>query len=35
MKQGDGVGDYVYTPGSGTSFTLAVNLSDGSTYTAP
>jgi hypothetical protein len=35
MKQGDGVGDYVYTPGSGTSFTLTVNLSDGSTYTAP
>jgi hypothetical protein len=35
MKPGDGVGDYVYTPGAGTSFTLAVHLSDGSTYTAP
>lgn len=35
MQSGDGVGDYVYTPGSGTSFTLAVHLSDGSTYTAP
>ena len=30
MKPGDGVGDYVYTPGAGTSYTLAVNLSDGS-----
>ncbi len=35
MKQGDGVGDYVYTPGSGTAFTLAVNLSDGTTSAAP
>lgn len=35
MKAGDGVGDYVYTPGAGSSFTLAVHLSDGSTYTAP
>jgi hypothetical protein len=35
MKPGDGMGDYVYTPGAGTSFTLAVHLSDGSTYTAP
>jgi len=35
MKPGDAVGDYVYTPGDGTSYTLAVNLSDGSTYTAP
>ena len=35
MKPGDAVGDYVYTPGAGTSFTLAVHLSDGSTYTAP
>lgn len=35
MQPGDGVGDYVYTPSSGTSFTLAVHLSDGSTYTAP
>ena len=35
MQPGDGVGDYVYTPGSGVTFTLAVHLSDGSTYTAP
>jgi len=35
MKPGEGVGDFVYTPGAGTSYTLAVNLSDGSTYTAP
>jgi hypothetical protein len=35
MEPGDGVGDYVYSPGAGTSFTLSVNLSDGSTYTAP
>jgi hypothetical protein len=35
MKPGDAVGDYVYTPGAGTSYTLAVHLSDGSTYTAP
>jgi len=35
MKPGDGVGDYVYTPGAGASYALAVNLSDGSTYTAP
>jgi hypothetical protein len=35
MKPGDGVGDYVYTPGAGTAFTLGVHLSDGSTYTAP
>lgn len=35
MKAGKGVGDYVYTPGSGTAYTLSVNLSDGSTYTAP
>lgn len=35
MKPGSGVGDYVYTPGAGTSFTLAVHLSDGSTSTAP
>jgi hypothetical protein len=35
MKQGDGVGDYVYTPGAELAYTLAVNLSDGSTYTAP
>ena len=35
MKAGDGAGDYVYTPGAGTAYTLSVNLSDGSTYTAP
>lgn len=35
MKPGDGVGDYVYTPGAGTSYTLAVHLSDGSTASAP
>lgn len=35
MKPGDGAGDYVYAPGAGTSFTLAVHLSDGSTYAAP
>jgi hypothetical protein len=35
MQQGDGVGDYVYTPGAGTAYTLAVHLSDGGTYTAP
>ena len=35
MKPGDGVGDFVYTPGGGTAFTLAVHLSDGTTYTAP
>jgi hypothetical protein len=35
MKQGKGVGDYVYTPGAGTTYTLAVNLSDGTQYTAP
>ena len=35
MKVGAAPGDYVYTPGSGSAYTLAVNLSDGSTYTAP
>ena len=35
MKAGDAVGDYVYTPGSGAGFTLAVHLSDGSTAAAP
>jgi hypothetical protein len=35
MAAGDAAGDYVYTPGTGTSYTLAVNLSDGTTYTAP
>jgi hypothetical protein len=35
MKPGAGAGDFVYTPGAGTAYTLAVNLSDGSQYTAP
>jgi len=35
MTPGDGVGDYVYTPGSGSDYTLAVHFSDGSTSTAP
>lgn len=35
MTAGDTPGDYVYTPGAGTAYTLAVHLSDGSTYTAP
>jgi hypothetical protein len=35
MKEGDGAGDYAYAPGTGTAYTLTVNLSDGSTYTAP
>jgi hypothetical protein len=35
MKAGTSPGDYVYTPGSGSAYTLSVNLSDGSTYTAP
>lgn len=35
MAPGDGIGDYIYTPGAGTSFTLAVHLSDGTTATAP
>jgi hypothetical protein len=35
MKPGEGVGDYAYTPGAGTAYALAVNLSDGTQYTAP
>ena len=35
MAPGDAAGDYVYTPGTGTSFTLEVHLSDGTTYAAP
>ncbi|HTX70203.1 MAG TPA: hypothetical protein VMH50_13815 [Thermoleophilia bacterium] len=35
MKPGDAAGDYIYTPGGGTAFTLAVHLSDGTTSTAP
>ena len=35
MKPGPAAGDYVYTPGAGAAYTLAVNLSDGSQHTAP
>jgi hypothetical protein len=35
MTAGDAAGDYVYTPGAGTAYTLAVHLSDGSASTAP
>jgi len=35
MAPGDAIGDYVYTPTSGVTFTLAAHLSDGSLYTAP
>ena len=35
MKAGTAPGDYAYTPGSGSAYTLAVHLSDGSTYAAP
>ena len=35
MKPGKAAGDYVYTPGAGTAYTLSVNLSDGGQYTAP
>jgi hypothetical protein len=35
MKPGTAAGDYVYTPGAGSAYTLAVNLSDGSQYQAP
>jgi hypothetical protein len=35
MKPGASKGDYVYTPGAGMSFTLAVHLSDGSTASSP
>jgi hypothetical protein len=35
MKPGEGAGDYVYTPGAGTAYTLSVNLSDVTQYTAP
>ena len=35
MKPGTAAGDYVYTPGAGTAYSLAVNLSDGSQYTVP
>jgi len=34
MKPGDSPGDYTYTPGAGTSYTLSVKLSDGTTSTA-
>jgi hypothetical protein len=35
MAEGTAPGDYTYTPGSGTSFTLVVHLSDGGTAAAP
>jgi hypothetical protein len=35
MQPGTAAGDYVYTPGAGAAYTLAVNLSDGGTYSAP
>lgn len=35
MTEGTAPGDYTYTPGSGTSFTLVVHLSDGSTAAGP
>jgi hypothetical protein len=31
MAEGTAPGDYTYTPGGGTSYTLVVHLSDGST----
>ncbi len=34
MKSGIGEGDYTYTPGTGSAYTLSVKLSDGSAYTA-
>jgi hypothetical protein len=35
MVAGDAPGDYVYTPGAGTAYTLGVHLSDGTTSPAP
>jgi len=35
MAEGTAPGDYTYTPGGGTSYTLVVHLSDGSTAAAP
>lgn len=35
MKSGTGVGDYTYTPGSGTSYTLVVHLSGEGASPAP
>jgi len=35
MAEGTAPGDYTYTPGSGTSYTLVVHLSNGSTAAAP
>jgi hypothetical protein len=35
MAEGTAPGDYTYTPGSGTSYTLVVHLSDGTTAAAP
>jgi hypothetical protein len=35
MAEGTAPGDYTYTPGSGTAYTLVVHLSDGATSAAP
>ena len=35
MQEGEAPGDYTYSPGGGTSYSLSVHLSDGATYTAP
>ena len=35
MAEGTEPGDYTYTPGSGTSYTLVVHLSDGGSAAAP
>lgn len=35
MAEGTAPGDYTYTPGSGTSYTLVVHLSDGGSAPAP
>jgi hypothetical protein len=34
MAEGTAPGDYTYTPGTGTSYTLVVHLSDGTTAAA-
>lgn len=35
MAEGTDPGDYTYTPGAGTSYTLTGHLSGGGTYTKP
>ncbi|NLE23320.1 MAG: hypothetical protein GX624_11175 [Actinobacteria bacterium] len=35
MREGEAPGDYTYSPGAGTSYTLVVHLSDGTTSAAP